>query len=89
MTAKEQLKDQVISVSRDYLGPASERFIDRQISTHVKKDIDSITKADLLKLVDWIRLSFALLTKDDRLVDEYIDRLLILARGKSNISNRS
>lgn len=81
MPAK-NLKDQIIAVSQDYLGPASERFIDRQVSMHLNKDLDDITKADLVKLVDWIRLSFALLTNDSRLVDEYVERLLKITKNK-------
>ncbi len=84
MVAKLSLQDQIIAVSQDYLGPASERFIDRQVSTHLKKDIGDITKADLVKLADWIRLSFAMLTNDSRLVDEYVARLLKIANGKPN-----
>lgn len=89
MPAKERLKDQIILISRDYLGPASERFIDRQVATHLKKDLNDITYADLVKLIDWIRLSFALLTKDGHLVDEYVERLMKIANNKSNMSSRS
>jgi ribosomal protein S13 len=80
--ARGNLKDQIISISQDYLGPASERFIDRQASMHLNKNIEDLTQADLVKLVDWIRLSFALLTNDSRLVDEYIDRLVKISRSK-------
>jgi ribosomal protein S13 len=82
---RKDLKDQIIAISQDYLGPASERFIDRQVSVHLNKDFKDITHADLVKLTDWIRLSFALLTNDSRLVDEYIERLMKISRGK--ISN--
>jgi hypothetical protein len=82
MMPKTELKDQILAVSQDYLGPAAERFIDRQIATHLGKDPKQITRADLDKLVDWIKLSFALLTKDGRLVDEYIGRLQLIAGGK-------
>jgi hypothetical protein len=73
---------QVIAISRDYLGPASERFIDRQAQTHLNKSSDKITRTDLVKLVDWIRLAFALLTNDSRLVDEYAERLMQVAQSK-------
>jgi hypothetical protein len=82
MSAERNLKDQIIAISQDYLGPASERFIDRQITTHLNKSFEEITRADLIKLVDWIRLSFALLTNDSRLVDEYVERLLKIAKDK-------
>jgi uncharacterized protein YlxP (DUF503 family) len=86
MVAKSKLQEQILEISRDYLGPAAERFIERQVNTHLKKDFNSITKSDVVKLVDWIRLSFALLTNDGQLVDEYAERLLEAAKGNSSKS---
>lgn len=83
MPQPRSLQDQIIAISRDYLGPASERFIDRQVRTHLRKRTEDITKADLVKLVDWIKLAFALLTNDSKLVEEYADRLLKIARNGS------
>jgi hypothetical protein len=80
--AKLSLKDQVLEVSQDYLGPAAERFVDRQIATHIGKTPDTLTNDDLRTLLDWFKLSFALLTKDSALVDEYIRRLNLVAQGK-------
>jgi hypothetical protein len=84
MPKTNHIQQQIIAISRDYLGPASERFIDRQAETHLNKSADKITQNDLVKLVDWIRLSFALLTNDSRLVDEYIERLLMISRDKTS-----
>jgi hypothetical protein len=72
----------VIDISREYLGPAAERFVNRQISVHLKKEPQNLTKKDLPKLVDWVRLAFALLTNDSALVDEYIGKLLAVAKNK-------
>jgi|GEM_PF-986289 len=77
------LKDQILEISQDYLGPAAERFIDRQISTHLKKSPDKITRSDLKVLIDWLKLSFTLLTDDGRIVSEYAKRLQLVAQGKS------
>jgi hypothetical protein len=84
VSADNSLSDEIIAVSQDYLGPASERFINRQASTHLNKKLEDLTRADLVKLVDWIRLSFALLTNDSRLVDEYASRLLRISKGKAS-----
>ena len=86
MPNQDSLQDQIIAISRDYLGPASERFIERQVKTHLKKPLADVTKSDLVKLVDWIRLSFALLTNDGELVDEYAERLLKITNGKAKRS---
>jgi hypothetical protein len=79
----QNLKLRVIEISQDYLGPAAERFIDRQIATHLKKSPESITPKDLGDLLDWLRLSFTVLTDDSRLVNEYIKRLQKVAAAKS------
>lgn len=76
------LLDQILEISQDYLGPAADRFIDRQISTHLKKRPEKITSQDIYKLIDWIKLSFALLTNDTAMVEQYAKRLRLVAEGK-------
>lgn len=76
------IKAQLLEVSRDYLGPAAERFVDRQISTHLRKKPEHVSRQDVNKLADWLRLSFALLTNDVELVDEYTERLKLIADGR-------
>ena len=84
MTQQKNLKAQVLEVSQDYLGPAAQRFFDIQISTHLGKECRQINNKDLVKLIDWIRLSFALLTDDGALADEYIRRLTFVAKGRGS-----
>lgn len=74
------LYEQVVEVTDRYLGPASERFVSRQIQMHIGKDPKDLTQKDLEKLVDWIRLAMALLTEDNKLVDDFSERLLTLAK---------
>lgn len=76
------IKRQLLEVSEDYLGPAAERFLDRQIVTHLHKKPENIVREDIAKLSDWLRLSLALLTKDTELVDEYVHRLSLIAEGR-------
>ena len=82
MPERVTLHAQLIDISRDYLGPAAERFIDRQVTTHLQKEPLAVTRDDLLKLIDWIRLAFALLTNDHQLVEEYEQRIRALAKAK-------
>lgn len=82
-----RLIDQVLEISQDYLGPAAERFIDRQVAAHLHKKPDNVTSDDLLKLVDWLKLSFALLTDDRELVNEYARRLRQIARSSEQSAN--
>lgn len=76
------IKTQLLEVSEDYLGPAAERFLDRQIATHLHKKPENITRQDIPKLSDWLKLSFALLTEDTGLVEEYVHRLSLIAEGR-------
>lgn len=77
--AQATVYEQLITISQDYLGPATERFIVRQIATHLQKEPTAITKDDLHKLIAWLKLSFALLTDDNGLVEEYEHQLLDVA----------
>jgi len=56
-----QLYQQVINLSKDYLGPAAQRFIDRQVTQHLKKELGSLTPSDLGDLAKWINVSAGLL----------------------------
>jgi len=78
------LVDQILEISQDYLGPAADRFVERQISMHLKKRPETLTKQDVYKLIDWIKLSFALLTNDTGMVEQYAQRLKLVADGKGN-----
>lgn len=71
--------DQVVKITHVYLGPAADRFIDRQVQNHLHKSPDQMSKADLLKLIDWIRVAVSLITEDSEIVEEYTDQLRRLA----------
>jgi hypothetical protein len=66
---------QVVKVTHTYLGPAAERFIDRQVENHLHKQPSKLTKADLVVLIDWIRVIVSLITEDTEIVEEYISEL--------------
>lgn len=82
LQTKTSLYRHVIAVTADYLGPAAERFIDRQITSHLNKSPEDLKDKDLVKLIEWIKLAFALLTDNKNMVDEYVGRL-------SNLSAKS
>ncbi len=70
----------VVNITRDYLGPASERFIDRQIQSHLNKDPGQLTGRDIAVLIAWSKIAMALLTNNDEIVDEFANRLNALSR---------
>jgi ADP-ribosylglycohydrolase len=73
----------VVSAAGDYLGPAADRFMRRQISTHLGKEAEQLEPQDITALIDWITLTFALLTDDTALIDSFVDELTELARTSS------
>lgn len=83
-SAGDGLYRDVLRVTRVYLGPAAQRFIDRQVESHLSKPPAKLTTSDVLKLLDWIRASVSMLTEDSEIVDEYIAELTKLAAGGNN-----
>jgi hypothetical protein len=74
----------VLRVTHEYLGPAADRFIDRQVRNHLHKKPESITEKDLARLMDWIRLAVSLLTDDRDVVEAYIGQLEQIAHGANH-----
>lgn len=72
------LFDRVVRVTHVYLGPAADRFIARQVQNHLHKEPQNLSKADLRKLIDWIRVAVSLLTEDSELIEEYTHQLELL-----------
>ncbi len=70
----------VVEITYDYLGPAADRFVTRQLRNHLGKDPEELKKKDLKDLISWIEVAMSLLTDDDKLVDKYISDLKRLAQ---------
>ena len=73
------LYDKVVRVTHVYLGPAADRFIARQVENHLHKQPEQLSRDDLVKLIDWIRVAVSLLTDDSEIVEEYAVQLQRLA----------
>jgi hypothetical protein len=89
--ARETLYEHVVRITHIYLGPAADRFIDRQVQNHIQKEPGKLTVDDLVVLIDWIKVAVSLLTDDSEIVEEYITQLQKLARQerKDNTSGNS
>lgn len=72
--------EQAVQITKDYLGPAAERFINRQITFHLQKDPELLTKKDIPRLAEWIKVSIAILTEDKEMVDDFTKRILKLMK---------
>jgi hypothetical protein len=75
MMATESIYMQIVGVAEGYLGPAADRFVSRQIEFHLKKRPDQITKGDIPQVLEWIKVSLALLTEDKNMVNSLIEEI--------------
>lgn len=70
--------DKILEITTDYLGPAAERFVSRQINSHLKKQPETLQKADIPMLAIRIRSGLFVLTQDIEIVDEAFHRISAL-----------
>lgn len=78
----DELYAKVVNLTLVYFGPTSENFIVRQLENLLHKPPQEITKSDLKSIIGWIRVVVSLITDDDDLVDEYIQKLKKLHQSK-------
>jgi hypothetical protein len=69
------LYGQAVDITREYLGPAADRFISRQIENHLHKKPENLKKGDLKDLLVWINLAMNVLIADRSLVEDYLQKL--------------
>jgi hypothetical protein len=69
------LYQKVTSITEDYLGPATNRFIARLVANHLHKRPEDLVADDLPTLIQWAKVTLGLLTEDNHLVDEYVLRM--------------
>lgn len=72
------LYDRVVVITQAYFGPATERFLSRQITSHLDKPADRLTRDDLPTLVTWTKLTLAHLTEDVAMIDDYEHQMTAL-----------
>lgn len=77
-----KLFQQVTVITEEYLGPAAERFVARQISFHLQKTPGELTTDDLPTFIEWARLTLSLLTEDREVIDEFTAKLTELKEDK-------
>ena len=76
------LYDEVVGITYDYLGPAADRFVARQIRNHLQKEPNQLERKDLKKLIDWIQLAMGLISDDAKVISRYITDLKKLANPR-------
>lgn len=85
MSTPDPLFKQMVATSEKYLGPVSERFIRRQIETHLEIEPEKITQQDIPKLLEWVRLAFAMISNDTKENEAFIADLLALSQTKRGL----
>lgn len=83
MNKKDTLFKQVVHITQDYLGPAADRFVTRQLESHLHKDPRKLEPGDLVNVIEWLRLSLAFITDDKDILHEYTSRLKALRKKKN------
>lgn len=73
------LFDRIVGIAEQYLGPAAERFVTRQVAFHLNKKPEELVKADLPKLQEWVKVSLSLLTEDKKIVNDFSNQMKKLA----------
>lgn len=77
------LYDDVVTITYNDLGPPADRFVARQIRSHLQKEPDQLQRKDLRQLIDWIQLAMRLVSSDNATIDGYIADLEALTHTKS------
>ena len=65
----------VTDITEEYLGPAAERFVARQISFHLSKTPAELSPDDLPIFIEWAKLTLSLLTEDREVIDDFTAKL--------------
>ncbi|RXE56439.1 hypothetical protein ABH15_10195 [Methanoculleus taiwanensis] len=70
-----QLSDEVLKVSLQYLGPAAERFLERQTKSHLNGlAFTDLQKSHIPDLATWVRTSASLII-DKKKAEELATRI--------------
>lgn len=69
------LYERVAYVAEDYFGPAAPRYIERLISSHLNKQAADLEPNDLPELIEWVRVTVAMLTEHEDVIESLTTRL--------------
>ncbi len=78
--ASRSIYEQAVNITSDYLGPAADRFLTRQMIFHLKKKPAELTRDDIPQLAEWVKVSIAILTEDHKMVNEFSERIMNLSK---------
>lgn len=73
------LYHEVTKIAEDYFGPAAPRFMGRLITYHLQKAPEEIDHNDLEVLSSWTQLAVSMITEEEAVIEEFVDRLKSLS----------
>ncbi|MBS3909965.1 MAG: hypothetical protein KGZ93_10165 [Actinobacteria bacterium] len=71
------LSKQVLNIAVSYLGPAAERFLERQCSAHLNTSFENLSAGEIPELGRWITISAGLVIGKDK-AEEFSNKVLAL-----------
>jgi len=71
---------QVVSVTEEFLGPAAERFVNRQIEFRLGKPPETIDRNDIPKLKETLGVALGLLVKDQAMVNQAMHKFDLIIK---------
>lgn len=77
------LYSKAVRVTEDYLGPAGESFLRRQIENHLHIKPEELEKKNLSKLIKWTSIAFALLTNNEKDIEAFEKDMKSLTRNEA------
>ncbi len=80
------LYDNITAITRNHLGLEADRFVTRQIRSHLQKDPETLQRNELRRLIYWIELAMRTIYSDQPAVDAYMQDLetLVHINGRSS-----
>lgn len=69
----------VVSVAEEFLGPAAERFVRRQVEFHLSKNPKDLTSKDVLKLSRTFGTSLGQIVKSDEMIKRAVKKIEMIA----------
>jgi hypothetical protein len=63
------LSDKVVTISKPFLGPATESFLSRQCKSHLKIELNELNTTHLKDLAKWVEIGAGLLMEPSKASD--------------------
>lgn len=84
----EVLYYKLVEIGVECLGPATQRWFPYLITAHLNKPAYEIQPADLPKLCLWAKITAALYTEDEKLIESFTGQIEALALTKERVERQ-